>query len=445
MFDIGINDGIIISGHTGYKPFLGSIGIKDGRFAYIGEKRIDASEARELRSAANRIIMPGLYNCHCHGDMTMARGMGDNRTLQEQNDAFGSCRWFYDFVSDEDRYLSRQLTYGEALLSGTVFIVENMYWGMGGLSVEAMSSVGIKGALAEDVRKDFAKPEFLHEDSYLIAFAENCRKSDIIPMLGTISEEDFQEDLLLRVKALVDRCEMIETRHLAENDWREELVKKRFGTTPVQLLDDLNCLHDKMIGSHGIYISETEMEAMARNGVKIVNTPLCEMKIGDGIAPIPAFLRHGVNVCLGTDGAMWNNSNDIFREMKGMMLLHSINSGVRSLSEKDVLDMATINGAKSFGLEGQRGTIEEGKWADFITIDTEKPHLSPLRLKHQENIASTVVYAATGADVEDVYVEGKRVVENHKLLTIEIKGLMSKVNDISERIGEKYELSRKID
>lgn len=445
MFDIALNDGIIISGHNGYKPLRGSVGIKDGRFAYIGEEKIEASEAREIRSADNRIIMPGLFNCHCHGDMTIARGMGDNRTLKEQNEAYGDSRWFFDYVSDEDRYLSRQLTYAEALLSGTVFIVENMYWGLGERSIEAMTSVGIKGALAEDVRKDFTKPDILHDESYLKDFAEKCLKSGIIPILGTISEEDFQKELLIRVKELVDHSQLIETRHLAENDWRVELVKERFGTTPVEFLNNLDCLHDKMIGSHGIYISEDEMETMARKGVKVVNTPLCEMKIQDGIAPIPAFLRHGVTVALGTDGAMWNNSNDIFREMKGMVLLHSITSGVRSLSARDVLDMATINGAKCFGLEKERGTIEEGKYADFLVIDAQKPHLSPLRLEHQENVASTVVYSATGSDVEDVYVEGKRIVENYRLKSIDLKELMEKVDKISERIGMEYELSGKAD
>ena len=131
QFDIGINEGVIISGHNGYKPLEASIGIKDGKIAFIGEERIAEENAGELISAKDKIVMPGLYNCHCHGDMTLARGLGDDMTLLEQNRAFEASNWFRNFITDEDRLLSRKLTYAEAILSGCVFILENMYWGLG--------------------------------------------------------------------------------------------------------------------------------------------------------------------------------------------------------------------------------------------------------------------------------------------------------------------------
>ena len=176
---------------------------------------------------------------------------------------------------------------------------------------------------------------------------------------------------------------------------------------------------------------------MAQTGTKVANTPLCEMKIADGIAPIPQMVRAGVTVCLGTDGAMWNNSNDIFREMKGMALLHTIHSGIRSLRTTDILDMATINGARAFGLEDQFGTIEEGKAADFILVRTDRPHMRPLRLGLCENVTSSLVFSATGNDVSDVFVNGNHVVESGVLKTVDVARIMASVQGASEKIARK--------
>ena len=173
---------------------------------------------------------------------------------------------------------------------------------------------------------------------------------------------------------------------------------------------------------------------LAQSNAKVVNTPLCEMKICDGIAPIPEMVQNGIRVCLGTDGAMWNNSNDIFREMKGMSLIHTMNSGIRSLDTKTILDMATVNGAMCFDLEKDYGTIEEGKKADFILLETRTPHMQPLRLGRKENVTSALVYNATGQDVTDVFVDGRQVVKDRKLLTADVEYIMKKVKKASDKI-----------
>ena len=138
-------------------------------------------------------------------------------------------------------------------------------------------------------------------------------------------------------------------------------------------------------------------------------------------------------------GAMWNNSNDIFREMKGMALLHSIHSGVRSLEKAEILDMATRNGAKCFGLEKDYGTIEAGKKADFILIETRVPHIQPLRIGAYENVTSALIYNVTGQDVTDVFVDGRHVVEGRVLKTISATDLMDRVRKTSENLAEGLE------
>jgi 5-methylthioadenosine/S-adenosylhomocysteine deaminase len=132
---------------------------------------------------------------------------------------------------------------------------------------------------------------------------------------------------------------------------------------------------------------------------------------------------------------MWNNSNDIFREMKGMALLHSINSGTSSLSPRDILSMATINGARAFGVDAGLGTIEPGKLADLILLETATPHMQPLRLGKHENVLSNIVYSATGADVTDVFIGGRRVVENRVLNGVALPAIAAKVRRASEKIA----------
>ena len=202
----------------------------------------------------------------------------------------------------------------------------------------------------------------------------------------------------------------------------------------VELLNKHKILNHKYIGSHGIYLSDKDIAILSETDTKIVNTPVCEMKIADGIAPIRKLLDNNITVGLGTDGAMWNNTNDIFVEMKSMVLLHTITNGIRTIDTKEVLDMATINGARVFGLEDKIGSIEIGKSADMILIDANQPHMAPLRIKNRENIGSAVVFCATGRDVTDVIIGGNHLVQNRKLIAIDVNEIIQRVTNISEKI-----------
>lgn len=435
MFDTAIAGGIIISGHNRYLPLVGSIGIADGRIAYVGEKMLSPADAREFVDARGHIVLPGLVNGHCHGDMAFGKGVADNSTLGEQMKTFAENNWFFHELSQEDRFWCRKHTYAEALLSGTTLLVENMYWTLdGSLSQRAFSEIGLRGAPAEDVRFDFYRSDGFLTPEMLDEFARRCEDFGLVPVLGTLPEEEFSEERLCRVREVVSRRDSFFTSHLAETPWRHEAAVSRMGGSPVKVLDRYGLLGPRYIGSHAVYLDQEDIELMALRGAKVVNTPICEMKIGDGIAPIPQMLASGVTVALGTDGAMWSNSNDLFREMKCMVLLHSLHSGVRTLKAADVLDMATINGARLFGLEDSLGTIEQGKLADLVLLDAAQPHMSPLRTGAGENVSSTVVYCTTGRDVTDVFVNGRRLVENRRLATADLSEILDRTREISQRV-----------
>jgi 5-methylthioadenosine/S-adenosylhomocysteine deaminase len=368
--------------------------------------------------------------------MTLARGLGDDMTLLEQIEAFRSHNWFYQFITDDDRYYARQLAYCEALLAGVTFICENMYWSLGSRSVQAMKETGIKGALVEDLRFDFADSDSLLSDQALGEFSVECRENSLVPVIGLPAEEDWETGRLRKMFEKLKNVNARQTLHLAENKWRVDIIQKKYGLRPIEYLAREGFLHGGLIGSHVVHAAENEIRLLKEANVKVANTPLCEMKIADGIAPIPEMLRQGLSVGLGTDGALWNNSNDIFREMKGAALLHTVSAGIRSLSKKNVLDMATAGGAAVFGRGGEFGMIKEGMKADMILLDVNKPHLQPLLLGKHENVISAAVFSATGADVTDVFINGKQLVKDGVLTTVDVFALCKRVRQTAEKITE---------
>lgn len=444
MFDTVISNGIIISPHDRYIPKHGSIGIKNGTIQYTGDKLLTKSDAKDFVDASGTIVMPGLVNGHCHGDMGFAKGLGDNTTLGEQMNIFRDNNWFFNDLTEEDRYFSRLLTYTEALLSGTTMLVENMFWSLGDLSYKAFNTIGLRGVPVEDIRYDFYNSDGFVTSDMLDKFAKKCKTKDLIPALGIMPEEEFTSERLKKTASITNNNGIYYTSHLAETTWRYEASQTNMNGTPVEVLNEYGLINEHYIGSHGVYLNKNDINILSKQKAKIVNTPLCEMKISDGIAPIPSLINAGVNVALGTDGAMWNNSNDIFREMKGMALLHSLNSGVRSLDAKCILDMAIINGVKLFGLEEKLGTLEEGKIADIILVDATKPHMWPLRTNDKENVTSNLVYCATGSDVSDVFVNGNHLVKNGIAAHIDIKKIKKYTLEASLKAARSFQLIKSL-
>ncbi len=424
MFDLGFNNALILSDCFAWEPFIGSLAVRNGRIAYVGERRLTKDDCRELHELDQKLIMPGLVNGHCHGDMTLARGLGDGLTLAEQIEHFAAHNWFERYLSDDDRVISRRLTYAEAMLSGCTFILENMYWSLGHRAIDAVAQSGIRAALAEDYRPDFREAAKPHDIESLKAFADACRTADIVPVLGSISEEDFDLATLRLIRRLSRETGMLLTSHLAETGWREALIRERFNTTPVTFLAEADFLGPDLIASHVVYTNAAEREMLAASGTKVINTPLCEFKIADGLAAVPAMLEAGIAVGLGTDGALWNNNIDLFREMKGLVLANSLAHGPRSITAKQVLRMATVNGAQAFGRD-DIADLREGNLADFIILDWSKPKFKPSRLGSFENVTSSLVFNATGDDVRSVYIGGDEHVHDGRLSIVDQDELIS--------------------
>jgi len=175
------------------------------------------------------------------------------------------------------------------------------------------------------------------------------------------------------------------------------------------------------------------MDLLAERGVRVVHNPESNMKLASGVAPIPDLLKRGVPVGLGTDGCASNNNLDLFQEMDFAAKVHKVHRlDPTVMPAETVLEMATQGGARVLGMEAEIGSLEVGKKADVIVVDLNRPHLQPVY-----NVVSHLVYAATGADVRDVIIDGKIVMQNRQLLTLDEERILSRMKEIQENIWKR--------
>jgi 5-methylthioadenosine/S-adenosylhomocysteine deaminase len=380
-----------------------------------------------------RIAIPGMVNGHVHCDITLARGLADGLTLfeQDRDSAVSRRRWFREELDREARNLSRILQYVEAVKGGTTFICDVPFWWYGDDLVAPFDAVGISGAVVLDFRKDFLTGEMVERKSYFEA-AEQLRGHGLLPIAEAPAEEGFEDGLLLRLKAWAQDLDTFIHLHLAETTWRLGIVRERFGTSPARYLRNLGFLDDRVIGSHGVYLDARDRSVLSESGARIVNCPAAEMKIADGIAPFVELMQIGVPLGLGTDGALWNDASDLFSEMKTLMLLQRVAKGAGSIGGFDCLHAATIGGAGVFGMEGEIGSIEEGKRGSLVLIDLDRPHLVPLHHGRDSNVYQLLTSCARASDVDTVIVDGRIVVEGGHLRTLDEATLIDRCQALAE-------------
>jgi 5-methylthioadenosine/S-adenosylhomocysteine deaminase len=243
--------------------------------------------------------------------------------------------------------------------------------------------------------------------------------------------------LLAEAKKLADEYHLPYAVHLLENQVEQMQLLQKFGKGAVEFLLDLGYLTERFLAFHCVFADVEDMHLFAEYGCKVIHNPESNMKLSSGVAPIPAMLAAGINVGLGTDGCASNNNLDMFQEMDTAAKLHKAHSlDPTVMDAKTVIRMATCEGAKALGLGNITGSLEAGKKADIIIIDLNKPHLTPMY-----NEYSHLVYAAGGADVDTVLINGKVVMKNRHLLTIDESEVIAKVRGIAVRIKRSLQRS----
>ena len=371
--------------------------------------------------AGGGILMPGLINAHSHLAMTLMRGLADDRNLQ----TFLATVFPVEAAIIDSRSvaLGTRLALAESLRAGTTTALD-MYWFHEAAAAEARAA----GFRLEN------GPCLIGTDAPdHLTFDQRCQAATATgPHRWIFAHGTYTMtiDELRTVRSLVDDQQARFHIHCSENAAEVEQVTTATGMTPVRLLDELGLLREGTVLAHAVVLDSEEVNRLAATQTAVAHCPLSNMKLGSGIAPIPEMLEAGVVVGLGTDGPASSNDLDLFAAMRMAALLPKGTRGDAAiLSAHQILKMATLGGAQALGMDHEIGSIELGKQADLVLLDPQSPSLVP-----SYDPVSTVVYAASRADVTDVWISGRPVVRDRVVLTIDVPATVADVAAFSARV-----------
>jgi 5-methylthioadenosine/S-adenosylhomocysteine deaminase len=433
--DLVIQGGMLISMVEGEAPLpRANVLIKGDRIAGIDTAgKIDPREQEApVIDARGGLIMPGLVNAHGHTAMTLFRGLADDLPLKQ---------WLFEKIFPaEAKHLTPETVYWGALLgsmemiaSGTTTISDGYFYQ--DATVRAFHEAGLRSLTAQGII-DFPAPGVPDpKDNLKVGrdFIEQWRHFStlITPGLFCHSPSTCSETTLREAMDLCQHFSLPLQIHLSETQEEVHVLARRTGLKPCLYLDRLGLLTERLVAVHAVHLDDEEIALLARRKVKIVHAPESNMKLSSGAARVSDMLKAGLTLGIGTDGCASNNDLDLFQEMDTAAKLDKVYTlNPVNMDARTVLKMATSGGAKILGLEKDIGTIEVGKKADIIVVDLNSPHLTPFY-----NPYSVLVYSASGSDVKDVIVDGKVLMKNRKLLTLDPDLIMNRVREISRNIA----------
>ena len=399
--------------------------IENGRISQIGE----IGKADEVIDVSNCAVIPGLINAHTHISMTLMRGIADDVNLE----GFLNKTFKVDALrTPDDIQAGAELGAIEMLASGCTSFVD-MYYGQDEIA-EAVVNSGIRGFLGWVVLDE----RFTTQKGSPLANCESfidrhAGRERIHPLVALQGVYVCSEDTLLKAKELADRKNALLHIHLSET--RKEVYDHQASTgkRPGDWLYDIGFLSERLLAAHCAWLTMGEIRKLAERGVSAAHCPVSNMKLASGFeAPVPEMQSNGIAVGLGTDGCSSQNRLDMWGEMKTCALLHKVQRlDATVMPAQRVFDMATIEGARALKMEKDIGSIEPGKIADLAVIDLRHPAMTPT---FPQNIISNLVYSCQSDCVRDTIVDGRLVMKEGKILTMN----QDKVIERSQKIGEKF-------
>jgi 5-methylthioadenosine/S-adenosylhomocysteine deaminase len=413
----------------------GAVAVSEGKIADVGtfERIISAYEPGTTIGGKGRVVIPGLINTHTHAAMVYFRGLADDLPLKEwlENHIWpAESRWLTpEFVSD-----AVELACLEMLKAG-VTTYNDMYF-FGDASAGSTKRIGMRAVLGAGIL-DFPSAAGKTPEDYLEKaerFAIRWKGDELItPCIAPHSAYTCCPETLGKAKALAERYDVPLHIHLSETEWEVGEIMVRYRRRPVEHLEAVGFLDDRVLAAHCIWVEDNEIELLARRNVGVSHCMESNLKLASGFAPVVTMLAAGVKVTFGTDSAASNNDLNILSEMSTTAKVHkALSNDPTVLDAKTVLLMATRWGAEVLGLGDKTGSIEKGKMADMTVINLEKPHLTPLY-----DVYSHIVYSAMASDVETVMVNGRILVDDGGLVHGDECEIMEKARKWGEKIGKR--------
>ena len=379
------------------------LGVSGTKISYLSDKEPEEKPARII-DGENRLLIPGLKNTHTHIAMSALRGVCDDRNLNE---------WLFDNIIPREAKLDREKTrisalmgMLEAIAGGTTAICD-MYFHMPDIG-RAAKQLGLRANIGNAV---LAMENFDESDrsvTELYELMEEFPHDELIkPVTGVHSIHTTYSDVWKWVREKVEEYDIPMIMHMSEAEVDNETCRRLYGDSPAAVLEKEGLFTKNTLIAHGVWVDERDLEILKRNDVSLSHCPVSNLKLASGIAPVKDYLRHGVNVTIGTDGVASNNSLDMLEEMKFTALLQR-RAGMdeNTVTAADVFRFATVNAAKALAIDNC-GLLKEGYDADIVMLSLDRPGLYPHR-----NLLSNLVYSSNASDVCLTMVRGRVIYED---------------------------------
>ncbi|PWB84900.1 5-methylthioadenosine/S-adenosylhomocysteine deaminase [Methanobrevibacter thaueri] len=408
-----------------------SLLIKDDLIAEIAET-IDEGNVDKIIDAEGKILLPGLINTHTHLSMTLFRGLADDLSLDS---------WLNDHIWPMEANLNGDYCYIGALLGAVELIksgtttFSDMYFYMEDVA-RAVEDAGIRAVLSYGMI-DFGDAERreaeIEENLQLFKSCNGMADGRIKVFFGPHSPYTASEDLLIKVRELADEYNMGIHIHVSETEKEINDSLDERGLRPFEYLEKIGFLGPDVVAAHCVWLSDEEIEIIKKHDVKVSHNPCSNMKLASGIAPVSKLIENDICVSIGTDGASSNNNLDLIEELKTASLLQKVSTlDPKVLTSDEAITMATIKGAEALGLENEIGSIEVGKKADIILIDTNSANMVP----DSSSLSSNVIYSANGSNVDTTICNGKILMENKKLTVLDEQEIYDKARKAIKELKE---------
>ncbi|HSL20152.1 MAG TPA: amidohydrolase [Vicinamibacterales bacterium] len=412
----------------------GAVAIRAGEILGVGriESEYDPAETVDCRG---RVVLPGLVNAHTHAPMTLLRGLADDLRLDV---------WLMGYMMPVEREFVRpdfvalgtKLACAEMIRSGTTCFADMYYFEES--VAEAAAAAGLRALCAQTVVK-FPSPDAASfEDALARAreFIGRWRGHElIVPAVGPHAPYTCTTEILRSCAELAAEFDVPLHTHLAETSLEVEQSRREHGMPVVPWVRKQRLFDARVLAAHCVHVDEGEIRALKDAGAGIAHNPTSNLKLGSGVAPVVKMLDVGVAVGIGTDGSASNNDLDMFEEMRlAALLAKGVTGDPTALPARQALALATRGGARAVHLGAITGSLEPGKRADLIVVDLETPHNVPRFGRDPNTVYSQLVYAAKASDVMDVMCNGRWLMRDRRLLTLDEDELRAAAADMAKRI-----------
>ncbi|MEA3334849.1 MAG: amidohydrolase [Chloroflexota bacterium] len=436
--DVILTGGVVLTMDSGGALFdPGAVAVIGSDIVAVGPAEEIAArfESEESVDCQGKVVMPGLINAHTHVPMSLLRGLADDLRLDV---------WLMGYIMPVERrfvrpdfcWLGTQLSCAEMIRTGTTCFCD-MYYHEEAVA-DATAQAGLRAICGQTILK-FPSPDALSFEESLARtrdFIQRWKGHRLItPSVAPHAPYTATPEMLQESAALAIAYDVPLQIHVSETAHEVEEMRATTGMTPVPWIKNHNILEAKTIAAHCVHVNEDELLTLREHNTGIAHNPTSNLKLSSGFAPVAHMLELGLNVGIGTDGVASNNDLDMFEELRlAALLAKGVTLNPTVLPARQVLEMATIMGARALHQNEWIGSLEVGKKADLIIVDISTVHNSPHFRREEAQIYSQLVYAAKGSDVMDVMVDGVWLMRNRHLLTVDEEILMADAGKLARRI-----------